>query len=361
MISSLGIFLFLVIPFYLLIWLLNGIRKSSISSQEHSDTNQPISLIIPFRNEEHRIKPLIESLEKLHLIEGDEVILVDDFSSDNGLVAFGSMRKEIRVLKLNPASGGSKKAALKKGILESQNNWIVTTDADCWFDADFIDTWRKHCLTDISMGIGMVITETKSLNFSSILEHAENRCLQTISMASAGNGNALMSSGANLLINKKQWEHVGGYSAHESKASGDDVLLMRSFQQVSSQSIRFVYGKGNLVHTHSVSGWKEWFVQRRRWASKTSHLSNLNQQVHAVLLLVWLVLFPIGIWVIGPAYGFMIIPEMFLIREVIHSSGGNFVWVFWPIFRMLYPILLVIIPFTKLLWPSEWKSRSFLI
>jgi hypothetical protein len=82
---SIGALLFFLIPCYLLIWILSGL-KALREKRDHlpiQDTN--ITLIIAFRDEASQIPKLLESLSKLNLLEGDEIYLVDDHSSDGGI------------------------------------------------------------------------------------------------------------------------------------------------------------------------------------------------------------------------------------------------------------------------------------
>ena len=356
MIVALGYLFFLVIPIYLLLWLLNGLRKTAQAHSQPTEEHSTISLIIPFRNEVTRIQPLLKSISALSLLPGDEIILVDDHSTDGGIPSGTILRDEVRLLSLG-SEAGSKKAALQYGIEQAKNEWIVTTDADCWFGPELFNAWRKQCSASLNMGIGPVLTSGSGI--IAVFHHEENRCLHTISLASAGASEPLLSSGANLLFRKSIWEQVGGYASHASIPSGDDVLLMRAFHQHNPTGIRAFANPAILVETVSSSNWKEWFLQRRRWASKTGHLSTASQRLHGVLLLVWLMLFPVGLFLIGPVYGLMLLPEMLLIQKVTRSTGGWFEWYFWPFFRMFYPVLLCCLPLSRFVWSSTWKTRSF--
>lgn len=356
MIAEPGLILFIFIPFYLLIWLLSGLKKAGIARPEVNPSPQAISILIPFRNEALRINPLLKSLAKLNLQKGDELILLDDGSTDVGIPADYPLRDEIKLVRI-PAHQVGKKAALNHGFELSKNDWILTTDADCWFGDDWLNAWRTKIQPETNLLIGPVMSSGSG--FLAQFDQAENACLLTITNASAGHNQPMLCSGANLLIRKSAWEAVGGYSAHANLASGDDVLLMKAIHTLNPKSIKAFADESLSVFTHAASSWQMWFVQRRRWASKSSHLSTNFQRIHGLMLLCWLVLFPIGLWYIGPAYGFMLLPEMYLIYEVSRSAGKPFNWYFWPVFRLFYPVLLVLMPITSFVWPSEWKSRSF--
>ena len=318
-----------------------------------------ISLIIPFRDEASQIPNLLNSLAKLNLLDGDEILLVDDHSSDGGISSAYNVRSEIQVLGSPANQIGSKKNALSIGIHHAKNEWILTSDADCTFDPEWLNTWRKHLCSSVNMFIGPVYSIDEDFSIAALFNHAENACLQVIALASSTHKQPLICSGANLLFRKSIWVQVDGYEQHKHIPSGDDVLLMQSFQEFAPSKVDTLFEKSNVVRTQSVSNWKSWFLQRRRWASKSGHLANKIQKIHAALLIVWVFVFPIALWFLGPLYFFLLIPEMLIIVFLSRKMQSKFKSWMWPIFRLLYPCLLILMPFTIFIWPSTWKKRSF--
>ena len=355
----LEIFLFILIPSYLLIWLFTGITKSRKINNPIESKDANITLIIPFRDEASQIPKLLHSLKKLHLLDGDEILLVDDHSSDGGISSEYNLRSEIQVLESPADQTGSKKNALSIGIHHAKNEWILTSDADCTFAPEWINTWRKQLHSSANMFIGPVYSEDYKFSFPALFHHAENACLQVIALASAKHKQPLICSGANLLFRKSIWEQVGGYEQHKHIPSGDDVLLMQSFQEYAPSKVFVHFEKSNVVRTQSVTNWKSWFLQRRRWASKSGHLANNIQKIYALLLIVWVFIFPIALWFFGPLYFLMLIPEMLLIGLFIWKLNSKFTYWMWPFFRLFYPVLIIILPLTIFIWPSTWKKRSF--
>lgn len=353
----LGVFLFIVIPCYLLIWLVSGIYRNEKRPVQSKQNN--ISLIIPFRDEAALIPALLDSLSKLNLKTGDEIILIDDHSSDGGISSEYNLRSEIEILESPANLTGSKKNALSIGILHAKNEWILTSDADCTFDPEWINTWRKQLSTSANMFIGPVFSIDDDFSSAALFHHAENACLQVIALASASHKQPLICSGANLLFRKSIWEQIGGYEQHKHIPSGDDVLLMQSFQNINPKAIFAQFETLNVVRTSAANTWKSWFLQRRRWASKSGHLANNTQRIHAALLIVWVFVFPVALWFIGPLYFIMLIPEMLIIGVLCRTLNSKFKSWMWPIFRVFYPGLLIILPFTMFIWPSTWKKRSF--
>jgi dolichol-phosphate mannosyltransferase len=87
-----------------------------------------ISVVVPARDEEHRIGPLLEAL---HTADGvTEVIVVDDESSD-GTAALAAGHGVIVVPGRPPPPGWAGKTwALQQGLDAAGGEWIVALDAD---------------------------------------------------------------------------------------------------------------------------------------------------------------------------------------------------------------------------------------
>ncbi len=94
-----------------------------------------MSLIIAAKNEEQNIYSLIDSLEKLNYPnENFEVIFVDDNSTDKTAELIQSRisnKNNYTLITADNKTIAGKKGALKIGIENAKNNFIVITDADC--------------------------------------------------------------------------------------------------------------------------------------------------------------------------------------------------------------------------------------
>ncbi|MCW9096848.1 MAG: glycosyltransferase, partial [Ignavibacteriaceae bacterium] len=102
-----------------------------------------ISVIIPFRNEEENILSSLKSIESQIYPENKfEVIYVNDSSEDNSLnlLSTNIKRKNIRVLTVpnDYSINAHKKKAVRYGIENARGQIIVTTDADCLHDEEWL-------------------------------------------------------------------------------------------------------------------------------------------------------------------------------------------------------------------------------
>lgn len=108
-----------------------------------------ISIVLPFYNEENRMHFFREGLKnyanKNQLVK--ELILVDDGSTDNTLQLLNEIknnhsRLNIKIISIKPNTG--KGNAVKAGIMESAQPWILCNDADLSYSLEQIDDWYEH-------------------------------------------------------------------------------------------------------------------------------------------------------------------------------------------------------------------------
>jgi dolichyl-phosphate beta-glucosyltransferase len=102
-----------------------------VSHRDHYDYD--LSIIVPAYNEERRIKKTLEAINKYFIGKSmtRQIIVVDDGSSDNTAGIVQSLRNEVyalSIVKYYPNQG--KGYAIKKGIEESNGEYILFSDAD---------------------------------------------------------------------------------------------------------------------------------------------------------------------------------------------------------------------------------------
>src|SRR5574344_63545 len=95
-----------------------------------------ISIVIPMYN---RSKTIIYCLDSVctQTFKNIEIIVVDDFSTDNSVDLVSSYQdNRIKLIKLEKNSGAQ--IARNRGIIEAKGNWIAFNDSD--------DIWEKDKL-----------------------------------------------------------------------------------------------------------------------------------------------------------------------------------------------------------------------
>jgi len=335
-------------------WLLIGYyRPISLNSAKYGAGS--ITVVIPYRNEEKNLPKLIKNLNGLKLAADDRIFLVDDGSKDSGIPNDINLRKEISILPLQDHAAGSKKLALSHAIRSTSTDWILTTDADCEFGPDWVEAMRNHLNKDIHMLIGPVLTTYVS-GFVELFQPYESICLWSVTKASSGWNIPVLCSGANLLFRRSTWIELDGYKSHEHISSGDDVLLMNDISKRWKKGVQTISDPRCLVVTTGFNSWKLVLNQRKRWISKTNHLTGFNKKLLVIGLIFWLCLPVFAFFYDFRWPGILLVGETIFIWSVLQGFSRPFNAIHWLFFRLLYPFFLVVLLFynpRKLLWKGR--------
>jgi len=253
------------------------------------------SVIVPARNEAANIAHCIESIFSQqypsHLFE---VIVVDDHSTDDTsaiVMQYMQQYDNLKLIQLQDVMQGKllnayKKKAISTAIAQAKGDWIVTTDADCVIS----NLWLAHYAAYIQQHqpafVAAPVLFINTHSFVSIFQCLDFISLQGITSASVSVGFHSMCNGANLAYNKAVFHAVDGFKDIDSKASGDDMLLMHKIKKQYPKHIGMLFSPHAIVQTHPMPDWKSFFNQRIRWASKATDIKDMR--IFFVLLLVYL-------------------------------------------------------------------------
>ena len=222
----------LVLYSFLILYYRAGWQELKPFSQTGQGSSIKISVIIPARNEEENIGKLLSSLEKQtypkHLFE---VIVVDDHSTDNTATVVNNY-SFAKLIKLEFDNINSyKKKAIETGIAAASGELIVTTDADCIVQENWLKTIaafkEKTNAVFIAAPVVMECNSTLLQTFQAL----DFLVLQGITAASVQKRIHNMCNGANLAYEKKVFFEVNGFAGIDHIASGDDMLLMQKIAQ----------------------------------------------------------------------------------------------------------------------------------
>lgn len=255
-----------------------------------------ISVIIAARNEENNIPELLQSLQAQqypsHLYE---VIIIDDHSTDNSWQLLQELRfdqLQVKALALKDyieersAIGSYKKKAIETGINAASGQLIVTTDADCRFNTQWLACIAAFYEANDAKFIAAPVTYYNQTTLLSIFQTLDFLTLQGITAASVYKRFHSMCNGANLAYEKSAFFEVNGFNNIDNIASGDDMLLMHKIFKQYPDRVFYLKNRSAIVTTEPAASWKQFFHQRIRWASKADKYD--DKRIFWVLLLVYL-------------------------------------------------------------------------
>ncbi|HEY6143841.1 MAG TPA: glycosyltransferase, partial [Flavobacterium sp.] len=140
------------------------------------------SIVVPFRNEEENLPKLLNSLSKLdYPTDLFEVILVDDDSDKEFQIP--KFKFQVSIIQNNRISNSPKKDAITTAIQTVKNEWIITTDADCTANENWLLSFDNYIqLHHFSMIAGAVTYDCENL----FLHHFQQLDLASLQGATIG-------------------------------------------------------------------------------------------------------------------------------------------------------------------------------
>lgn len=270
------------------------------------------SVVIPFRNETPNLPALIDSLSQLRYPATHiEFIFCNDHSTDESPQLLQKLLLNFpfpnRVLDL-PITTAGKKAALTLAIENSKYEYIITSDADCKYNPDWIRGFNEILVhTNYKMVLGPVVYATeKNAGIIEVYQSIENAGLIMIGAASLAMGRPFMANGANLCFAKDDFFTLNGYAGNEHIASGDDEFLLQKFNTRYPNTIAFLKNPFSIVYTAPQPHFKAMVNQRVRWASKAKFHQKKSVFIIQLTMLIFFLglalnpFFNPGIWAILP-------------------------------------------------------------
>lgn len=263
-----------------------------------------ISVILCARNEEENIAACLDSIAAQSYPDDlFDVLVVDDHSTDRTAeMTLSCKAKNVKLISLKDfVAPGEFNAFKKKGIeiaiQQSTGELIVTTDADCVVQENWLQAiaafYEQYQPAVIVMPVGIRLTPNSARQPAlqgkciRLFQSLDFMTLQGITGASVHKKIHSMCNGANFAYTKKAFDKVGGFTGIDHIASGDDMLLMHKIYTRYPGKVLYLKSREVIVQTAPVNTIKEFFNQRIRWASKADQYD--DKRIFAVLLLVYLI------------------------------------------------------------------------
>ncbi|RTY76042.1 glycosyltransferase family 2 protein [Flavobacterium sp. LS1R10] len=361
--------LFLVLLIYAVFigLLIYGLIKVSTIDYIGLQPKTKFSIIVPFRNEAENLPILLDSLSKLNYpMELFEVILVDDESEEVFSVPCSLFR--VRIIKNIRISNSPKKDAIVNAMQIVNADWIITTDADCVVDKNWLLTLDNYIqLHDVAMIAGAVTYDCGN-SFLHHFQQLDLASLQGATIGSFGINKGFMCNGANFAYTKSFFQKLNGFEGNDSIASGDDVFLLQKAIAKSPEKVHYLKSRNTIVTTRPLNNWKSLFHQRVRWASKTSSYQSTFGKGLGLLVFAGNLCLVIGAgcWVLG-VIPFLNIVLLFLLKFLVDAvliyETNSFLTKtkirYLILSSLFYPFFSTSVALYSVFGKYEWKGRRF--
>jgi glycosyltransferase involved in cell wall biosynthesis len=329
------------------------------------------SIVVPFRNEENNFLNLLQSISGLNYPKNlFEIIVVNDSSDDNSEIIFENWKTknqliQSRLLQNNRVSNSPKKDAIATAIATVKNQWIITTDADCVVNQNWLlcyDNLIQSCNAEMVVGSVCIANSNGFLNY---FQFVDLLSLQGTTIGSFGLKKPFMCNGANFAYTKKLFLELNGFDGNNKIASGDDVFLLQKAFRNFPEKVFYLKNPEAIVRTNPENSWSKLFFQRVRWASKTSFYDGFFGKTLAVVVLLmnifWLLAF--GFCVFGSwVFCFGLLTKMaidYILLWKTNKFMGNRKFFFPFVSSLVYPVFCSVVGIYSLFGGFSWKDRSF--
>jgi cellulose synthase/poly-beta-1,6-N-acetylglucosamine synthase-like glycosyltransferase len=356
-----------LILFYYIQW-----RKVPLVPAAVTAPNAPkVTVIIAARNEERDLPVLLEDLARQDYPEElFEVIIVNDYSTDGTAKVIDNYSKT-NFLMVNPEcppEDSTKKKAIATGVQLAKGELLIITDADCRVNPGWISTISGYYTSRKAYFIAAPVKFEHNNSLLEVLQCLDFMTLQGVTAASVASGFTNMANGANLAYTKTAFTSVNGFEGIDHVATGDDMLLMHKIWKLDNTKVCYLKSKEAIVRTQPMHTWKDFLMQRRRWASKTFVYD--DYKIIIVLALVYLVnlLFIVifvaaildsGYWSLFIVYLLVksVIELPFIVSVAKFYEEEKLLKYFFPL-QPLHIVYTVIIGAISQFGKYEWKGRQ---
>lgn len=338
------IFIFACGYYLIFLLMLSGLVMTKKNMENFSE--QSASIIICGRNEEKRILPLLESLEKLDYPEENfEIILVNDDSCDGTgkiMEHFCGKADNRKYLfhRKDENSYKGKKGPLDFGIQQSQYEIILATDADCVVP----ENWLRSMLACFDENTAMVQGYSpvkRRKDFLSVYQQFDTLAEGVTAASSMFFNSPTHANARNFAFRKSVYNEVGGFSKISHVDTGDDFYLAKLIRNETDYKFRYNPDKSSYVLTEEVQDIKTYWHQQLRRNSKGFDLN-----FHFFVMGSWLIIFHlmlVYLLVIGDFARFMIFVGGKVAVELLPAIVGAFKFhekhliKYFPVLWIMYP------------------------
>jgi len=217
------------------------------------------------------------------------------------------------------------------------------------------------------MIVGAVMYRAKN-NWFHHFQQLDLMSLQGVTIGSFGIGKPFMCNGANFAYTKNIFSKIGGFGGISDKASGDDVFLLQKAVNTNKEKVHYLKNNDVIVKTKPENDLYKLFMQRVRWAGKSTGYKSSYARFLAVVVLLMNTSLVYGLlFMVYGCFDLRILLIAFLIKYIVdyimlyksnaYLRKGKF---FVPIASsVIYPFFSSLVGIYSLFGSFKWKGRIF--
>lgn len=355
----------------LMVWFMVGWNNLKYYVPNKKTFNTKVTVIVPFHNEADVIEKCLLGLLSQQIQTNEyTVIAVNDNSTDESVAIVEKLEKDYNRLSLLHNTEKGKKSALSYAVNSAPGELIITTDADCIYQPNWLTSMVSYYEEyKPGMIIGPVSLEIGK-GFFQRFQLLEFNSLIMATGGAAGIGHPIMCNGANLAFKKEIFQSLNN-PMNDEYVSGDDIFLMHSFKRETDEEIHFLKSHEAMVRTQAKEGIKQFFLQRERWASKAKGYTDADTIFTASivfgvagLILIGLAFMPFNWHFIKPIM-FLFVVKLVVDFLFFNTSDSFFkhrmLFLNFILFQLFYIIYILVASFRGLLKAERWKKEKALI
>ena len=286
-----------------------------------------ISVLIPARNEQDNIIDCLNTI-----VAGNypqelfEIIAIDDHSDDKTpqyVLDFAATHTNIRLIELKnyvklTDNQPFKKRAIEAAIGEAKGELIVTTDADCLAQPNWLYLIAEYYEKTGKRLIAAPVNFHEEKTYFERFQSLDYIGMMGVTGAGVEGQFTNMCNGANLAYQKKLFYEVGGFKGIDHVASGDDMLLMQKIARFYPNALGFLKNPDATVYTKAKTTIADFLSQRLRWASKSSSYTEFFTvfQLATVFVFCWNILISLCLSIFYDTSFFAIFVLQFAVKTI---------------------------------------------
>jgi GT2 family glycosyltransferase len=206
-----------------------------------------LSIVILNWNGKEFLEKCIPSVDRAIAVYGNdcEVIVVDNYSTDDSLSYLGSNFPRVRIIALPQNLGFA--AAMNTGIKEAQGDIVIGLNNDVIVDDNFIAPLVSHFVADdnlFAVAAKMLLWDKKTLNFARAVGRFEFGIFRRKFQEPLSSTNTLYACGGAFAARKERFLEFGGFDEDMIVYWEDLDICYRAWKQ----GLRTIYEPNSVVY-----------------------------------------------------------------------------------------------------------------